>query len=177
MSRIGNKIIQLPTGVELSLQNGEAMVKGKLGQLTTKIHPLVNLTQKDGALSLLPVDDSKMARSMWGTMRNVVNSMVEGVTNGFKKNLEINGVGYRAQVQGNDLIMQLGYSHEINFPIPNGIKISCPKNTSIVVEGIDKQQVGQVAAEIRRYRKPEPYKGKGIKYEDEYIVRKEGKKK
>ena len=177
MSRIGNKIIQLPSGVEFNLQDSEAIIKGKLGQLTTKIHPLVSLTQKDGVLSLLPADDSKTARSMWGTMRNVVNSMVEGVNNGFKKNLEINGVGYRAQVQGSNLIMQLGYSHDINFPIPEGIKISCPKNTSIVIEGIDKQQVGQVAAEIRRYRKPEPYKGKGIKYEGEYIVRKEGKKK
>ena len=114
---------------------------------------------------------------MWGTTRNLLNSLVVGVSEGFKKNLEILGVGYRAQVQGSELTMQLGYSHEINYPIPSGITITCPKNTSLVVEGIDKQKVGQVAAEIRGFRKPEPYKGKGVRYEDEYVVRKEGKKK
>ena len=177
MSRVGNKAVHLPSGVEASISNGEAFIKGKLGQLSAKISPLVNVELKEKDLMVVPINETKAALSMWGTTRNILNSLVVGVSEGFQKNLEINGVGYRAQVAGNNLVLQLGFSHDVNFPIPKGITITCPKNTSITIEGIDKQKVGQVAAEIRRYRKPEPYKGKGVKYEGEYIVRKEGKKK
>ena len=177
MSRVGKHPVELPSGVEVVLDGKTVKAKGKLGQLAYQSTDDVTVALDGGKVVIKPVDESKRARAMWGTTRARIQAMVTGVSEGFTKQLEINGVGYRAAVQGSALGLQLGYSHDINYPIPEGITIKCEKPTSITISGADKQQVGQVAAEIRAFRKPEPYKGKGIKYVDEIILRKEGKKK
>ncbi len=177
MSRIGKKPVQLPKGVTATVEGQQVSVKGPKGTLAFLAADDVEVKMEDGAISVTPREPTKRARSAWGMSRTMVSNLITGVTNGFERKLEINGVGYRAAVQGKDLQLSLGYSHEVKFPIPTGIKIECPKPTEIVVTGNDKQQVGQVAAEIREFRPPEPYKGKGVKYADEHIFRKEGKKK
>ena len=177
MSRVGKNPVSVPGGVEVSLNGDIVTAKGKLGALEYRLTQDVSVSFEDGKLTVTPANDTKRAQSMWGTTRSRLQNLVKGVSEGFKKELEINGVGYRAQVQGKDLVLQLGYSHDVVYPIPEGISIKCEKPTAILVSGADKQRVGQVAAEIRGFRKPEPYKGKGIKYVDEMIVRKEGKKK
>jgi large subunit ribosomal protein L6 len=177
MSRIGKLPIALPDGVTATIDGQTVKVKGKKGELEATLVEDVAVAQGEDGITISPRDDSKKARARWGMSRTIVANMVEGVTEGFQKNLEINGVGYRAQAQGKELKMQLGFSHEVVFPVPEGIEIKTPKPTEIEVSGIDKQQVGQVAANIRSFRPPEPYKGKGVKYADEYIYRKEGKKK
>jgi large subunit ribosomal protein L6 len=177
MSRIGKKPVAVPGGVTAAVNGQEVKVKGPKGELKHVLaDTMVAKLDKDG-IEIAMREDSKEARAMWGMSRTLVANLVAGVTEGFTKKLEITGVGYRAAVQGSNLQLQLGYSHDIAYPIPEGIQVACPKPTEIVVTGIDKQQVGQVAAEIRRFRPPEPYKGKGIKYAGEYILRKEGKKK
>ena len=177
MSRVGKNPVEIPSGVECAINGRMVTAKGKLGQMSYELTDAVSATLEESRVLVQPVDDSKTARAMWGTTRARIQNMVTGVSEGFTKELEIAGVGYRAAVQGQTLNLQLGFSHDINFPIPEGISIKCEKPTSITVSGADKQRVGQVAAEIRSYRKPEPYKGKGIKYVDEVILRKEGKKK
>ncbi len=177
MSRIGKKPVAIPSGVSVELADGELKVKGPKGLLAMQVLEEVDVTVGDGEIAVKPVNESKRARSRWGMQRTLMANLVEGVTNGFSIKLEVNGVGYRAAVQGKTLRLQLGFSHDVNFPIPDGIDIKCPDQTTIEISGIDKQRVGQVAAEIRAYRKPEPYKGKGIRYAGEYIFRKEGKKK
>ena len=177
MSRIGKKPIDLPSGVSATLSGQTVEVKGPKGTLSFKATDDVTIEIKDNVISVTPRGNSKRARQQWGMSRTQVQNCVTGVTDGFKKELEISGVGYRAQMQGNTLKLQLGYSHDVIFEVPQGVTVSAPKQTEVVVEGIDKQLVGQVAANIREWRKPEPYKGKGIKYKDEYIFRKEGKKK
>jgi large subunit ribosomal protein L6 len=177
MSRIGKKPVAIPSGVTATLDGQEVAVKGPKGELRQVLVDEVLAKLENGELTVAPRDDSKRAQAMWGMSRTLVANLVAGVTEGFTKKLEITGVGYRAAAQGKTLQLQLGYSHDINFPIPDGIQIQTPKPTEIVISGIDKQKVGQVAAEIRRYRPPEPYKGKGVRYEGEYIFRKEGKKK
>lgn len=177
MSRIGKKSIPVPDGVSVDLSGQQLKVKGQKGEMSmTLVDEVLAKLEGDG-VSLLPRDKSTRARAMWGMQRTLVQNLVTGVSEGFVVKLEINGVGYRASVQGKDLQLQLGYSHDIRHPIPEGIEIKCPTQTLIEVSGVDRQKVGQVAAEIRAYRKPEPYKGKGVKYADEYIFRKEGKKK
>ncbi|MBL0942104.1 MAG: 50S ribosomal protein L6 [Alphaproteobacteria bacterium] len=177
MSRVGKHAVSLPSGVQCQISGENLTLKGKLGQLSMVLSPLVNVKASESEITVTPTSESKESRMMWGTARNLLANLVKGVSVGFERKLEINGVGYRAAMQASDLVLQLGYSHEIRYPVPQGIKITCEKPTSILVEGMDKQRVGQVAAEIRSYRKPEPYKGKGIRFEDEYVVRKEGKKK
>ena len=177
MSRIGKKPIAVPSGVTVSLEGQTVKVKGPKGELQTQLVDLVNVKQDGDELVVSPVDETKQARSAWGLSRTLVANLVTGVTEGFTKKLEINGVGYRAALQGQGLQLNLGYSHDVVYAIPQGIDITVPKPTEIVVSGIDKQRVGQVAAEIRAWRPPEPYKGKGVKYADETIFRKEGKKK
>ena len=177
MSRVGQMAVTLPDGVEVAIAGREVSAKGKLGALSMTLSDQVDLTQDDGKLTVAPRSQTKRARSMWGTTRSLLQNIVTGVSEGFKVDLEINGVGYRAAIDGRELVLQLGYSHEIRHAIPDGIAIACQRPTQISVSGIDRQQVGQVAAEIRAYRKPEPYKGKGIRYANEIIVRKEGKKK
>ena len=177
MSRIGKKPVELPQGVSASLSGQTVEVKGPKGTRSFTATDDVNITLDDGAITVAPRGSSKRARQQWGMSRTQVQNCVTGVTEGFKKELEISGVGYRAQMQGNVLKLNLGYSHDVEYTAPAGVTVSAPKQTEIVVEGIDQQQVGQVAAEIRAWRGPEPYKGKGIKYKDEYIFRKEGKKK
>jgi len=177
MSRIGKAPITLPDGVTVTIDGQTVKVKGKKGELEATLVEDVTVAQSDGGLTITPKDDSQNSRAMWGMSRTIVANMVTGVTEGFQKNLEINGVGYRAQAQGKELKMQLGFSHEVVFKAPEGIEITTPKPTEIEIKGIDKQQVGQVAANIRDFRPPEPYKGKGVKYADETIYRKEGKKK
>ncbi len=177
MSRIGKKPVQIPSGVTVAIEGQTVKVKGPKGELQTALVEHVVVKQEGEEIVISAVNQSKTARSAWGLSRTLVANMVVGVTDGFSKALEINGVGYRAAVQGNGLQLNLGYSHDVVFPIPSDVKIEAPKPTEIVVSGIDKQRVGQVAAEIRDWRRPEPYKGKGIKYADEYIFRKEGKKK
>ena len=177
MSRIGKKPVELPSGVEASVSGQTISVKGPKGTRTFTATDDVTLSVADGAVSVEPRGKSKRARQQWGMSRTQVANLVQGVTDGFKKELEIQGVGYRAQVQGNTLKLALGYSHDVDYAIPEGVTITAPKVTEVVVEGTDQQQVGQVAAEIRRWRAPEPYKGKGIRYKGEYIFRKEGKKK
>jgi len=177
MSRIGKKAVSVPKGVTASVDGQTVSMKGPKGQLAFVAADDIEVTMEDGSIAVSPRDDSKTARSAWGMSRTMVANLVEGVTKGFERRLEINGVGYRAAVQGKSLQLLLGYSHEINYAIPEGITIVTPRPTEIVVSGADRQKVGQVAAEIRRYRKPEPYKGKGVKYADEKIFRKEGKKK
>ena len=177
MSRIGKKAVAVPSGVSVTVSGQNVAVKGPKGELKSALVDQVTARIENGAVDVTPRDNSKLARSCWGMSRTMVQNMIKGVTDGYQKNLEISGVGYRASVQGKTLQLQLGYSHDVNFAIPQGITITTPKPTEIVISGIDKQQVGQVAAEIRGYRPPEPYKGKGVKYAGEYIFRKEGKKK
>jgi large subunit ribosomal protein L6 len=177
MSRIGKKAVPMPAGVTASMESGTLSVKGPKGELKMPMSDLISYEMQDDGLSVRPANESKAARAFWGMQRTLVQNLVTGVTEGFTKVLEITGVGYRANVQGKNLKLQLGYSHDVDFVIPEGIDIKTPDNTTVEISGIDKQKVGQVAAEIRRWRKPEPYKGKGIKYRGEYIFRKEGKKK
>lgn len=177
MSRIANKPVELLSGVEVSISGQTLTTKGKQGSLTLDLHDTVSVSQEDGVLKFSPNDDSKGAMAMTGTMRSLANNMVVGVTEGFSKQLQLIGVGYRAQVQGNVLDLSLGFSHPVKYPIPEGITIETPSQTEINVKGADKQRVGQVCAEIRAYRPPEPYKGKGVRYSDERVVRKEAKKK
>jgi large subunit ribosomal protein L6 len=177
MSRVGKNPVAVPDGVQVAVDGQHVNVKGKLGELAFTVSDDVEVGMDDGGLWVKPRSQSKRARSLWGTSRARLQNLVTGVTQGFTVELEITGVGYRAAVQGKELNLQLGYSHEVRFPIPEGITIACPAPTQISVTGIDKQQVGQAAAVIRAYRPPEPYKGKGIKYRGEQILRKEGKKK
>jgi large subunit ribosomal protein L6 len=177
MSRIGKNPVAIPDGVTIDLAGQMLTAKGRLGMLSLVVSNEVTATVADGAVTIAPKDESKRARALWGTTRALVNNMVTGVATGFTRNLEINGVGYRAAVQGSNLNLQLGYSHDINYPIPADVRIACERPTAITISGADRQRVGQVAAEIRAFRPPEPYKGKGIKYSDETIRRKEGKKK
>ena len=177
MSRVGKNPVEVPSGVEVSVDGNLVAAKGKLGRLEYQATDDVSVSLEEGKLWVRPANDTKRARAMWGTARSRVQSLVSGVSEGFSKQLEISGVGYRAQLQGQTLVLQLGYSHDVIYPIPEGIQIQCEKPTAITISGADKQRVGQVAAEIRKFRKPEPYKGKGIKYADEMILRKEGKKK
>ena len=177
MSRIGKRPVPVPAGVTATIDGGQLSVKGPKGTLTMPLADLITYEVQDGAISVQPANDTKQARSFWGMQRTMVQNLITGVTEGFTKTLEITGVGYRANAQGKVLKLQLGYSHDVNFDVPEGITIATPDQTTVNITGIDKQKVGQVAAEIRRWRKPEPYKGKGIKYRGEYIFRKEGKKK
>ena len=177
MSRIGKKPVPIPAGVTASMEAGTLSVKGPKGELKMPMSDLISYEMQDDGLLVKPANGSKAARAFWGMQRTLVQNLVTGVTEGFTKVLEITGVGYRANSRGKMLKLQLGYSHDVDFAIPEGIEIKTPDNTTVEISGIDKQKVGQVAAEIRRWRKPEPYKGKGIKYRGEYIFRKEGKKK
>ena len=186
MSRIGKYPVLLPDGVEVQVSSQDVKVKGKLGELSMRVHEdvavaleeIANDNGKAGkAVRLSPKKDSRQALQIWPTMRTLVNNMVKGVSKGYMEKLEIKGVGYRANLQGQTLVMTLGFSHDIRYAIPKGIKIEVENQTALTITGIDKQQVGQVAAIIRGYKPPEPYKGKGIRYVDEYILRKEGKKK
>lgn len=175
MSRIGKQPVPVPSGVTVSIDGPTVKVKGPKGELQTVLVDLVEVSMADGEVKVAPRDDSNPARAAWGLSRTLIANMVTGVTTGFTKSLEITGVGYRAALQGKALQLNLGYSHDVSYPIPDGISITTPRPTAIVVSGIDKQQVGQVAAEIRRVRPPEPYKGKGIRYSGEYVRRKAGK--
>jgi len=177
MSRIGKKPVPIPSGVTANVAGQAISIKGPKGTLQFTLPDDVGAKMEGGALQLDPRDETKRARAMWGMSRAVLANIVAGVTKGFERKLEITGVGYRAAVQGKNLQLSLGYSHEVNYPIPEGIAIVTTKPTEIVITGIDKQKVGQVAAEIRGFRPPEPYKGKGVRYAGEYIFRKEGKKK
>ena len=177
MSRIGKKPVELPTGVSASVSGQTVEVKGPKGARSFTATDDVTISVEDNTVAITPRGKSKRARQQWGMSRTQVANLVTGVTTGFKKELEIQGVGYRAQMQGNTLKLNLGLSHDVDYVAPEGITITAPKQTEIVVEGIDQQTVGQVAAEIREWRKPEPYKGKGIRYKGEFIFRKEGKKK
>jgi large subunit ribosomal protein L6 len=177
MSRIGKHPVAVPSGVEVQLAGRTLTAKGRLGSLSLALSGEVTATVADGHVTITPNGESKQARAMWGTTRALVNNMVTGVSTGFNVALEINGVGYRAAVQGKALNLQLGYSHDVVFPIPEDVNIVCERPTAITVSGADRQRVGQVAAEIRGFRPPEPYKGKGIKYARETVRRKEGKKK
>lgn len=175
MSRIGKKPIQIPEGVEVTLDGHDITVKGKNGELTRSLHPMITVTVNDGEIICERPDDSKQARVFHGTTRSVVNNMVEGVHEGFQKQLELVGVGYRAQKQGDKLVLNVGLSHPVEFEAEEGLEVEVPKNTIIIIKGASKERVGQLAAKIRDVRPPEPYKGKGIKYAGEYIRRKEGK--
>jgi large subunit ribosomal protein L6 len=177
MSRVGKKPVAIPSGVTASVEGQTVNLKGPKGALSLALHSDVAATVQGSAVKIDPRAETKRARAMWGTYRSLLANAMTGVTKGFERRLEISGVGYRAAVQGKNLQIQLGYSHDIVYPIPEGITITVPKPTEIVVTGIDGQKVGHVAAEIRAFRKPEPYKGKGVKYSNEYIFRKEGKKK
>jgi large subunit ribosomal protein L6 len=177
MSRVGKKSVAIPAGVTASIEGQVVKVKGPKGALSLVLHDDVQAELGKSEVKIDPRSDSKRARAMWGTYRSLLANVIEGVTKGFERRLEITGVGYRAAVQGKNLQIQLGYSHDIAFPIPEGITIATPRPTEIVVSGIDGQKVGHVAAQIRAFRKPEPYKGKGVKYANEYVFRKEGKKK
>ena len=178
MSRIGKKPVAMPSGVSAEVQGQTLTVKGPKGSLSMPLmDDLVSYTVEDGQISVKPLAVSQRNRAAWGMQRTNVQNLVTGVTEGFTKVLEINGVGYRAQAQGRTLKLQLGFSHDVNYAVPEGVDVKTPDNTTIEISGIDRQKVGQVAAEIRRWRKPEPYKGKGIKYRGEFIFRKEGKKK
>jgi large subunit ribosomal protein L6 len=177
MSRIGKKPVTIPSGVTADIANGVITVKGPKGTLTLTMREEISYTMDGSAILVKPANDTKAARAFWGMQRTLVDNLVTGVTEGYTKTLNITGVGYRAAAQGKNLKLQLGYSHDVDFAIPDGIDIKTPDNTTVLISGIDKQKVGQVAAEIRRWRKPEPYKGKGIKYAGEFIFRKEGKKK
>ena len=177
MSRIGKKPVAIPEGVTATVEGQKVTAKGPKGELHFVVNKEVLVKMEEGAIQVDPRDQTKEARSKWGMSRTMVSNIIEGVKDGFEKKLEISGVGYRAAMQGNDVQLSLGFSHEVIYRVPEGVTVACPKPTEFVVSGIDKQKVGQVAAEIRRYRPPEPYKGKGVKYADETIFRKEGKKK
>ena len=177
MSRVGKYPVPVPAGVQVMLQGRTVVAKGKNGELSLALTDEVDVTVDGGQVAVAPRGADRRARTMWGTTRSLIQSMVTGVNTGFSKTMEITGTGYRAAIQGSDLVLNLGYSHEIRYPVPKGIKITCEKPTTVKVEGADKRQVGQVAAEIRGYRGPEPYKGKGVRYNDEVVLRKEGKKK
>lgn len=177
MSRVGKYPVVIPAGVQVALAGRTLTAKGRNGELKLDLTDVVDVEIEGNQVAVKPRGDDRRARTMWGTTRSLINGMVQGVATGFTKEMEINGTGYRAAVQGKDLVLNLGYSHEVRYPIPQGIKITCEKPTMIKVEGADKRQVGQVAAEIRAWRSPEPYKGKGVKYINEQILRKEGKKK
>ncbi len=177
MSRVGKHPVALPQGVTAEVKGQTVSVKGKLGNLSLQFPPEIEVKVLDGKVSILPQQETKHARMMWGTTRNNISNMVKGVTDGFKETLEIEGVGFRAAMQGKDLVLQIGFSHEVKYQTPEGITIKAEKPTLISVSGSSRQTVGQVAAEIRALKKPEPYKGKGIKYSGEVIRRKEGKKK
>jgi large subunit ribosomal protein L6 len=177
MSRIGKKPVQIPEGVTATVEGQTVTAKGPKGELNFVVNKEVLVKMEEGAIQVDPRDQSKDARSKWGMSRTMVANILEGVKDGFEKKLEINGVGYRAAMQGSNVQLSLGFSHEVVYKVPEGVTVACTKPTELVVSGIDKQKVGQVAAEIRSYRPPEPYKGKGVKYADETIFRKEGKKK
>ena len=177
MSRVGSSAITIPAGVTLSNDGGVVVVKGKNGELSTSLHSDVELSVADNVATLKPARDTRHAKALWGTMRSNLNNMVVGVTEGFTRKLEINGVGYRAAMQGNKLVLSLGFSHPVEMEVPAGLKVAVENNTSVTITGADKQLLGQFASEVRAKRPPEPFKGKGVKYADEYIVRKEGKKK
>lgn len=177
MSRIGKQPIEIPQGVDVVFEGATVSVKGPKGSLAHSVPEEVEVRRENGSLVLKPKIEDKRGLSQWGLQRTLVANLIEGVAKGFEKKLEISGVGYRARAQGKSLNLQLGYSHDIDYPVPDGVEIATPSQTEIVVSGIDKQLVGQVAAEIRAFRKPEPYKGKGVRYADEYVYRKEGKKK
>ena len=177
MSRIGKKPVPVPAGVTATIDRGQLSVKGPKGNLSLRLREEISYVVEDGGITVKPANDSKQARAFWGMQRTLVQNLVTGVTEGFTKQLQITGVGYRANAQGKRLKLQLGYSHDVDVEVPDGITVATPDQTTVNISGIDKQQVGQFAAEIRRWRKPEPYKGKGIKYAGEFIFRKEGKKK
>ena len=177
MSRVGSIAITIPADVTLSKNGGMIVVKGKNGELSTSLHSDVELSVADNVATLKPARDTRQAKALWGTMRSNLNNMVVGVTEGFTRKLEINGVGYRAAMQGNKLVLSLGFSHPVEMEVPAGLKVAVENNTSVTITGADKQLLGQFASEVRAKRPPEPFKGKGVKYADEYIVRKEGKKK
>jgi large subunit ribosomal protein L6 len=177
MSRIGKKPVTVPAGVTATIDNGIVSVKGPKGTLTMPVFDDIKYETVDGGILVTPANDTKRARAFWGMQRTMVQNLVTGVTDGFSKKLLITGVGYRASVQGRKLKLQLGYSHDVDMEVPEGIDVKTPDQTTVEISGMDKQKVGQMAAEIRRWRKPEPYKGKGIKYDGEFIFRKEGKKK
>ncbi len=177
MSRIGKKPVAIPSGVSAAIADGILTVKGPKGALTLTLRDEISYAIEDGRILVKPANATKAARAFWGMQRTLVQNLITGVTEGFSKKLLITGVGYRANSQGKTLKLQLGYSHDVDYAVPEGIEIKTPDNTTVEISGIDKQKVGQVAAEIRRWRKPEPYKGKGIKYDGEFIFRKEGKKK
>jgi len=177
MSRVGKYPVPVPSGVTVQIAGGDLTVKGKLGQSALALSDQIEASLVENQVWVKPANDTKRARMMWGTTRALINNMVKGVSEGFTINLEINGVGYRAAVQGKVLQLQLGYSHDIDYPIPDEVTIKCEKPTAISITGRDRQRVGQIAAEIRAFRGPEPYKGKGVKYDTETILRKEGKKK
>ncbi len=177
MSRIGKRPVPVPAGVTATTEGQTLTVKGPKGTLSMQMLEDISYDIQEGAISVQPGNETKRARAFWGMHRTLVQNLVSGVTEGFTKTLEITGVGYRAAAQGRNLRLQLGYSHDVNFPVPEGVEVKTPDQNTVEISGIDKQKVGQVAAEIRRWRKPEPYKGKGIKYRGEYIFRKEGKKK
>ena len=175
MSRIGNKTITIPAGVEININGNEVTVKGPKGTLTRQFSPLIEIKVEGSEVNCVRANEEKHTKQLHGTTRALINNMIIGVTDGFKKELEIQGIGYKAAVQGNNLVLTIGFSHDIKFPIEQGIKIETPSPTEIVVSGIDKQRVGEVASVIRGYRKPEPYKGKGIRYKGEHVAHKEGK--
>lgn len=177
MSRIGKNPVAVPDGVTIDINGQDVKVKGSKGELAIVVHDEVSVTKTDDGIAFAPKSNSRLAKTLYPTTRTLVNNMVVGVTEGYKKELEIHGVGLRAQMQGNTLVMQLGYSHEVRFDVPEGVKVAVENQTEISIEGIDKQAVGQTAAKIRDFKRPEPYKGKGIRYKGEYILRKEGKKK
>lgn len=177
MSRIGKKPVEVPNGVEVTIDGQKVTAKGPKGSLGVVLSDYVTVTRTDDGVSVMPVDKTQTARSFWGMSRTLVANLVTGVSEGFSSKLELQGVGYRAQMQGSALKLALGFSHDVLFTVPDGISIETPSQTEIVVSGIDKQAVGQVAAEIRSFRSPEPYKGKGVRYAGEYVFRKEGKKK
>ena len=177
MSRVGSSAITIPADVTLSNDGGVIVVRGKNGELSTALHSDVELSVADNVATLKPARDTRQAKALWGTMRSNLNNMVVGVTEGFSRKLEINGVGYRAAMQGNKLVLSLGFSHPVEMEVPAGLKVAVENNTSVTITGADKQLLGQFASEVRAKRPPEPFKGKGVKYADEYIVRKEGKKK
>ena len=177
MSRIGKKPVSVPAGITPTIEGRQLTVKGPKGTLTMPLREEISYTIEDGGISVQPANDTKRARAFWGMQRTMVQNLITGVSEGFTKKLLITGVGYRAAAQGRNLKLQLGYSHDVNIDVPEGIEVKTPDNTTVEISGSDKQKVGQLAAEIRQWRKPEPYKGKGIKYDGEFIFRKEGKKK
>jgi len=177
MSRVGSNPITIPADVTLSQDGGVVVVKGKNGELSAPLHSEVSLSVEDNIATLKPVRDTRQGRALWGTMRATINNMVVGVSTGFTRNLQINGVGYRAAMQGNKLVLSLGYSHPVEMDVPAGLTVSVENNTTVVMSGADKHLLGQFASEVRSKRPPEPFKGKGVKYAEEQIVRKEGKKK